>query len=134
MGFNISILSFACRKDINPTRDFRLSPQSSWELRNDLEVSISGHAFFYPIPLTLNTLTWKIWWAPNNASRWQMGFNSAFKRLTLVTLISMLSPIFFTSPRKFRAFQKHLIIFQPNNFDGNVEELYRVGQKEPDDF
>jgi hypothetical protein len=21
-------------------------------------------------------LTWKIWWAPNNASRWQMGFNS----------------------------------------------------------
>jgi len=24
---------------------------------------------------------WKIWWAPNNASRWQMGFNSAFKRL-----------------------------------------------------
>jgi hypothetical protein len=23
-------------------------------------------------------LTWKIWWAPNNASRWQMGFNSAF--------------------------------------------------------
>jgi len=20
--------------------------------------------------LTLNTLTWKVWWAPNNASRW----------------------------------------------------------------
>ena len=31
--------------------------------------------------LTLNSLTWKIWWAPNNASRWQMGFNSAFKGL-----------------------------------------------------
>jgi len=31
--------------------------------------------------LTLNPLTWKIWWAPNNASRWQMGFNSAFKGL-----------------------------------------------------
>jgi len=30
--------------------------------------------------LTLNPLTWKIWWA-NNASRWQMGFNSAFKGL-----------------------------------------------------
>jgi hypothetical protein len=28
--------------------------------------------------LTLTLLTWKIWWAPNNASRWQMGFNSAF--------------------------------------------------------
>jgi len=25
--------------------------------------------------LTLNPLTWKIWWALNNASRWQMGFN-----------------------------------------------------------
>jgi hypothetical protein len=26
-------------------------------------------------------LTWRMWWAPNNASRWQMGFNSAFKGL-----------------------------------------------------
>ena len=33
----------------------------------------------WPRHLTLNSLTWKIWWAPNNASRWQMGFNSAFK-------------------------------------------------------
>ena len=31
--------------------------------------------------LTLTLLTWRIWWAPNNASRWQMGFNSAFKVL-----------------------------------------------------
>jgi len=31
--------------------------------------------------LTLNLLTWKIWWAPNNTSRWQVGFNSAFKGL-----------------------------------------------------
>ena len=31
--------------------------------------------------LTLNTLTWKIYWVPNNTSRWQMGFNSAFKGL-----------------------------------------------------
>ena len=33
------------------------------------------------VQLTLNPLTWKIWWAPNNASRWQMGFNSAFEGL-----------------------------------------------------
>jgi hypothetical protein len=26
-------------------------------------------------------LTWRIWWAPNNASKGQMGFNSAFKGL-----------------------------------------------------
>jgi len=31
--------------------------------------------------LTLILLTWRIWWAPNNASRWQVGFNSAFKEL-----------------------------------------------------
>ena len=29
--------------------------------------------------LTLILLTWRIWRAPNNASRWQMGFNLAFK-------------------------------------------------------
>ena len=29
--------------------------------------------------LTLILLKWRIWWAPNNASKWQMGFNSAFK-------------------------------------------------------
>ena len=34
--------------------------------------------------LTLNPLTWKIWRAPNNASRWQMGLNSAFKGLNLI--------------------------------------------------
>jgi hypothetical protein len=31
--------------------------------------------------LTLILLTWRIWWAPNNASKWQMGFNSTFKVL-----------------------------------------------------
>ena len=31
------------------------------------------------ITLTLILLTWRIWRAPNNASKWQMGFNSAFK-------------------------------------------------------
>jgi len=33
--------------------------------------------------LTLILLTWRIWWAANNASRWQMGFNSAFQGLNL---------------------------------------------------
>ena len=30
-------------------------------------------------PLTLTLLTWTIWPAPTNASKWRMGFNSAFK-------------------------------------------------------
>ena len=32
--------------------------------------------------LTLILLTWRIWWAPNNASKWQIGFNSAFRGLS----------------------------------------------------
>jgi len=31
--------------------------------------------------LTLILLMWRIWWAPNNASKCQMGFNLASKRL-----------------------------------------------------
>jgi len=39
--------------------------------------------------LTLNPLTWRIWWAPDNASRWQMGFKSAFKGLIHVSSLSL---------------------------------------------
>jgi hypothetical protein len=31
--------------------------------------------------LTLILLTWNIWWAPTNASKWQMALNSVFKGL-----------------------------------------------------
>jgi hypothetical protein len=31
--------------------------------------------------LTLILLMWRIWWAPNNSSKWRKGFNSAFKGL-----------------------------------------------------
>jgi len=34
--------------------------------------------------LTLILQTWRIWWVPNNASKWQMGFNSEFKGLKSV--------------------------------------------------
>ena len=35
--------------------------------------------------LTLILLTWTIWRAPTNASKWRMGFNSAFKGLIVIT-------------------------------------------------
>jgi hypothetical protein len=38
-------------------------------------------AHFNLINLTLILLTWRIWWACNNVSKWQMGFNLAFKEL-----------------------------------------------------
>jgi hypothetical protein len=36
---------------------------------------------FIVINLTPYLLTWRIWWAPNNARKWHMGFNWAFKGL-----------------------------------------------------
>jgi len=43
--------------------------------------STSRKIIGYINPLTLILLTCRIWWASNNASRWQMGFNSVFKGL-----------------------------------------------------
>ena len=41
--------------------------------------------------LTLTLLTWTIWRAPTNASKWRIGFNSAFKGLTGRSLIDNFS-------------------------------------------
>ena len=41
--------------------------------------------------ITLILLTWKIKWAPNNDSKWQMGFNWAFKRLIILYLHCLVS-------------------------------------------
>ena len=35
--------------------------------------------------LTIYLITWRMWWAKNNASKAQMGFNSAFKGLKKCT-------------------------------------------------
>jgi hypothetical protein len=42
------------------------------------------HPVVYYSMINPKPLMWKIWWAPNNASRWQMGFNSACKGLIQV--------------------------------------------------
>ena len=57
----------------------------------DLETSRIGAPYIYNISslrvndLTLILLTWSKWWTPNNATKWQMGFNSAFKGLIFQT-------------------------------------------------
>ena len=43
--------------------------------------------------LTLYLLTWRIWRAASNASRGQMGFNSAFKGLITVDITTARSPV-----------------------------------------
>jgi len=50
----------------------------------------SSSALFYH--LTLSPLTWRIWWAPNNPSKWQMGFNLAFKGLKTKCRLLYLKP------------------------------------------
>ena len=56
----------------------------------DLEKSRMGAPYIYDISrlkvndLTLILLTWRKWWAPNNASKQHMGFNSGFKGLIWV--------------------------------------------------
>ena len=42
-------------------------------------------------PLTLILLTWRIWRAPNNTSRWQMGFNSAIKLFNIFVSIPLVA-------------------------------------------
>jgi len=68
----------------------------------DLETSRMGAPYIHDISslkvnnLTLILLTWRKWWAPNIASKYQMGFNSGFKGLspgTLSRLPSFLSAL-----------------------------------------
>ena len=51
-----------------------------------IKVTILGKQL---LNLTLNPLPWKIWWATNKASGWQMGFNSAFQGLVSVFWVSV---------------------------------------------
>ena len=39
------------------------------------------------VKLTLILLTWTTWRAPTNASKWRMGFNSAFKGLSTIKMV-----------------------------------------------
>jgi hypothetical protein len=39
--------------------------------------------------LTIILLTWTKWWAPASASKWRMGFNSAFKGLNTLEFLSI---------------------------------------------
>jgi len=53
-------------------------------------ISLISYTAYCPVilydksrPLTLILLTWRIWRAPDNASKWKMEFNSEFKVLSL---------------------------------------------------
>ena len=77
-------------------RDFNFSPKTQWTVKClllFLQTCFELLPYIWPwcltpsaftnvsTPLTLILLKWRKWWTPNNASKWQMGFNSAFKGL-----------------------------------------------------
>jgi hypothetical protein len=65
----------------NTLKIFRFSKQS--KTFNQLSISQKWNFTQIQHTLTLILLTWRIRWAPNNASKWQMGFNSAFEELMI---------------------------------------------------
>ena len=52
-----------------------------WTEIHDVYTTWKRNVCGFIVTLTLILLMWRIGWAPNNASKWQMGFNSAFKGL-----------------------------------------------------
>ena len=64
--------------------------------------------FSLGIVLTLTLLSWRIWWVPNNASKWQMRFNSAFRGLKGSNLLGLFTMFFKTSIYIFLFFPKLL--------------------------
>ena len=58
--------------------------------------------------LTLILQTWRIWRAPNNASRWQLGFNSAFKGLKYPLTFIILTWIIWWAPNNASRWQMDL--------------------------
>jgi len=98
-------LKCSCHDDIQQTEGSRLRSerQPTWYIDGELphakqkcqldsvsalrrEIESLLYITFYFLQLTLILLTWRIWWA-NNASKWQIGFNLAFKGLIHLSFI-----------------------------------------------
>jgi hypothetical protein len=65
------------------TREQHASSRPPKPLFRNVTIDIKEIRWTMWIGLTLILLTWRIWRAPNNASKWQIGFNSAFKGLNV---------------------------------------------------
>jgi hypothetical protein len=91
---SISIRKQGCGKTSTTILKASCQKHRSWQLysneKNGLQqIQMESCQPFKPahyIPchfLTLYLLKCRMWWAPNNASKWQMGFNWAFKGLKI---------------------------------------------------
>jgi hypothetical protein len=75
--------------------------------------------------LTLTLLTWRIWWDPNNASKWQVGFNSTCKGLKISTFCNAKSKC----GRLLHTFYMKLTIFSlHNNTFGRTFSLFEISE------
>jgi hypothetical protein len=83
-GYNPACLNFHNYEDRNLLKSKYLCmlPVIFWshEIHTELNWVQAGN-WHQLSGLTLILLTWRIWWASNNTSRWQMGINSLFKGL-----------------------------------------------------
>ena len=85
--YQITAASRTPDKGLPPPDPRSLCPLSSTELNspplppNKLPGYATAYVHKYIKCLILILLTWRIWWAPNNASKLHIGFNSAFKCL-----------------------------------------------------
>ena len=84
-------LRFSCEKRITsgykqdveeniPTKKAMCGEFTNFDIKTNF--FICPVTFLLLLTLTLILLTWKIGWPPNNVSRWETGYNSAFKGLS----------------------------------------------------
>jgi len=100
-----------------------------------LPSKISKAACLFQI-LTLILPTWRIWWAPNNASKWQMGFNSAFKGLMWYCSLTFTAFSFLRSNQKYNitpvpSNTTHDILTLPNYTVKNANKILLCEENSP---
>ena len=84
---NCGTPSSGCPRNPSGTPHINMSPAEKWSFNSTLLPQrlfrVKRDDNSYICYLTLILLMWRICWAPNNASKWQMGFNSVFKGLKM---------------------------------------------------
>jgi predicted amidophosphoribosyltransferase len=75
MGFNSAF------KGLKSDENYGYFTRRLMYIYDNISLNFSQDEKYFRLPLTLNLLTTTIVALPSNASKWQMGFNSAFKGL-----------------------------------------------------
>jgi hypothetical protein len=85
--------------------------------------------------LTLMPLMWRIRWAPNNASKWQFGFNLAFKGLNKASQqsgtssLQLLSCTTIGRKKEVSAFKKCILLNKGSSFAILLQHIHTSWEK-----